>query len=586
MGRNKLVKGLILTGVITAAVLASGVNAFAGQWCQDYHGWWYDMGYSNYPSNQWSYIDGRWYFFNQSGYMETGWIKSDEDWFYCDNSGAMITGWQRITGAWYYFDYDGRMVVDDWVDDYYLLASGKMAKNREIDGVWLGSDGKMQEIQSSQPNTPTNDSQSQTSGSTLPEKETEAAEPVLPEKEPETSSPDPQVPEISEGWDYTAGFTRYRLKNGDYAKTCFIDLGRGQKYYFNEDTSMSVNSWIRLGADYYYASQSGHIVLGWQIIEGNKYYFDDPSGKMRTSNWVSTDGSKYYVGGDGRAMQNTEKELNGKIYYFDNEGRAVEVIKEKSNISISGQTLPENIQQGKSFGLHGNIQSSYPLIWVKGSVVNESGSEVMSKTVYPNSTYCNIRPEINNAIIFNYLEAGSYRYIIEAKDNNNFTKILIDQPFTVYSPANNTSSNVAESGIRVVSDASNRITCKFGGYKGHKGTDIGWRNDESQNIVYAHSAGTVVQVEKGWTSSKGKSGMASYGNYVTIQHSDKVWTRYAHLRSVNVSVGDSVNRGTAIGVMGESGNVTGRHLHLELITNLRSNQRIDIEPYLNTELPN
>ena len=142
-----------------------------------------------------------------------------------------------------------------------------------------------------------------------------------------------------------------------------------------------------------------------------------------------------------------------------------------------------------------------------------------------------------------------------------------------------------ESGIRIVTDVANRVTCAYDGYEGHRGTDIGWRADESQNIIYPHSPGNVVAVEKNWTSAMGYNNMASYGNYVVVQHSDNYWTRYAHLDSVNVSIGQEVTFGTQLGVMGATGNVTGRHVHVELITNLRNNTRIDIGPYLNSSLP-
>ena len=54
-----------------------------------------------------------------------------------------------------------------------------------------------------------------------------------------------------------------------------------------------------------------------------------------------------------------------------------------------------------------------------------------------------------------------------------------------------------------------------------------------------------------------------YGNYVKIRHS---WgfSLYAHLAQVFAGVGNLVNAGTEIGLMGSTGFSTGVHLHFEL----------------------
>ena len=58
-------------------------------------------------------------------------------------------------------------------------------------------------------------------------------------------------------------------------------------------------------------------------------------------------------------------------------------------------------------------------------------------------------------------------------------------------------------------------------------------------------------------------GNTSYGKYIVVRHAEGWTTLYAHLRSFNVSVGQSVNTGTVIGKVGNTGGSTGPHLHYE-----------------------
>jgi len=58
-----------------------------------------------------------------------------------------------------------------------------------------------------------------------------------------------------------------------------------------------------------------------------------------------------------------------------------------------------------------------------------------------------------------------------------------------------------------------------------------------------------------------------YGNFVLIQHAfgNNIETRYAHLEKVLVQIGDYVTQGQEIGLMGETGDATGCHLHFEVL---------------------
>lgn len=58
-----------------------------------------------------------------------------------------------------------------------------------------------------------------------------------------------------------------------------------------------------------------------------------------------------------------------------------------------------------------------------------------------------------------------------------------------------------------------------------------------------------------------------YGCHVQINHGNGYTTLYAHLQQIYVTVGQRVNRGSAIGQMGSTGRSTGPHLHFEVAKN-------------------
>ncbi len=64
--------------------------------------------------------------------------------------------------------------------------------------------------------------------------------------------------------------------------------------------------------------------------------------------------------------------------------------------------------------------------------------------------------------------------------------------------------------------------------------------------------------------------MGGYGNLVEIDNGNGLATRYAHLSSIDVTVGGSASAGTSVGHHGDPGRATGPHFHYEL--------RIDGEP--------
>jgi hypothetical protein len=88
--------------------------------------------------------------------------------------------------------------------------------------------------------------------------------------------------------------------------------------------------------------------------------------------------------------------------------------------------------------------------------------------------------------------------------------------------------------------------------------DFNRANDVGDTVVAA-AAGTVTRVEN--------LGSRSYGRWIEIDHGNGYRTRYAHLSSQAVRVGQRVARGTRIGAVGNTGGSSGPHLHFELRRN-------------------
>lgn len=95
----------------------------------------------------------------------------------------------------------------------------------------------------------------------------------------------------------------------------------------------------------------------------------------------------------------------------------------------------------------------------------------------------------------------------------------------------------------------------------HQGIDMVGLDNKN---VYAIGNGVVSYA--GWeNSSNTKQG---FGRYVSVKYDEtsngfkKVF--FAHLNSINVSIGQNVGNATILGVMGSTGFATGPHTHIEI----------------------
>ena len=86
----------------------------------------------------------------------------------------------------------------------------------------------------------------------------------------------------------------------------------------------------------------------------------------------------------------------------------------------------------------------------------------------------------------------------------------------------------------------------------HKGIDIS--TYRSGDPIVATADGQVVTLDYD----------SGFGNYVIIRHKYGYFTRYAHMQSFRVRIGQWVQQGDLIGYIGNTGLSTGPHLHYEV----------------------
>ena len=136
---------------------------------------------------------------------------------------------------------------------------------------------------------------------------------------------------------------------------------------------------------------------------------------------------------------------------------------------------------------------------------------------------------------------------------SNLPRVTTNRQIAEYSP-------IVVAFGRVIAAAPVNDVCLSSGFgprggRMHKGIDLYAANG---GTIYAAAPGRVLEI----------SGQAGFGNQMVIDHGDGVFTRYAHLASFapEIEVGDVIGFGVPLGMMGQTGNATGIHLHYEILT--------------------
>ncbi|MDI9818362.1 MULTISPECIES: peptidoglycan DD-metalloendopeptidase family protein [unclassified Legionella] len=88
----------------------------------------------------------------------------------------------------------------------------------------------------------------------------------------------------------------------------------------------------------------------------------------------------------------------------------------------------------------------------------------------------------------------------------------------------------------------------------HSGLDIG---APESSPVHTIAKGNVVSTKDYFFT----------GNTVIVDHGMGVFSLYAHLKRMDVKVGDHLKQGEQVGIVGQTGRATGPHLHWSMIMN-------------------
>lgn len=104
----------------------------------------------------------------------------------------------------------------------------------------------------------------------------------------------------------------------------------------------------------------------------------------------------------------------------------------------------------------------------------------------------------------------------------------------------------------------------------HVGTDLGHGDGQPADLrVVAPAAGKVTTARA----------IGTYGNCLVILHDDGSWTRLAHLAEFLVTVGQRVEQGQDVGVMGNTGT---KYVHLHWEYHLADGTAVNPLKYLGT----
>ena len=166
----------------------------------------------------------------------------------------------------------------------------------------------------------------------------------------------------------------------------------------------------------------------------------------------------------------------------------------------------------------------------------------------------------------NYVYSGTYVWNVTLRDRAGNMSAPVSVSYTTKAAPILTSYSLSDSTCKITDPTKLLLP-----FTGPHDLNSGWGPRELDPFHYGYDY-NLAYGERVLAAGAGTVKKASWdpyggGNMVTIDHGNGIVTWYAHLSQMLAKVGDNVVSGTEIGRSGNSGNVTGPHLHFQVQLN-------------------
>lgn len=279
--------------------------------------------------------------------------------------------------------------------------------------------------------------------------------------------------------------------------------------------------------------------------------------------------------GESESIRSTQIDPSGIIIYVVQEGDTLSEIAERFDVSINTIKWENNLSSDKI--VLGQELRILPMTGVRHTIISgnsiskiakEYGVDQLDVAVF---NFKHIEEKYNEVEKRNgniqevYDEIEKIKLVVGEKIliPNGIKKAAVAVTATSSSTSSSSStptpssssSSTADTGYYIKPTAGS-MTSLFGPRWGryHYGVDYAGRPGTP---IVATASGVVSRIGCG----------SGYGNCLIIEHDNGTESLYAHIRNggIHVRVGQTVNQGQHIADIGATGNVTGPHLHFEVI---------------------
>lgn len=264
------------------------------------------------------------------------------------------------------------------------------------------------------------------------------------------------------------------------------------------------------------------------------------------------------------AVEAILKGLNKTVQHTVVKGDTLWTIARANNMTVETlkQINTEQKDDRLKLGQKLNLMKSEPLLTVMATITTTQEEKIAYSTVYESDSDLWRGQQTVKREGTDGSRQVSYRITV-ANDKEISRETLAEKILT--EPVSKIVKRGAKAMIASRSDAGNGIL----GWpiRNRINSGYGKRNREMHTgiDIDGNTGDPICAAENGTVVFAGRQG--NYGNMITIDHGNGMTTRYAHLNTMGVSVGQTVARAQVIGTVGTTGRSTGSHLHFEVRIN-------------------